>query len=67
LKAIQDKNFKFKDDRVDKPEVYLGADLSLMDNEEVTECWAMSSDNYCAAMGKSIEDGLNKKRLRLPN
>ena len=66
LKAIQDKNFKFKDDRMDKPEVYLGADLSLMDNEEGTECWAMSSDKYCAAMVKNIEDGLNKKGLRLP-
>ena len=66
LKAIQDKNFKFKDDRMDKPEVYLGADLSLMDNEEGNECWAMSSDKYCAAMVRNIEDGLNKKGLRLP-
>jgi len=38
LKAIRNKNFKFKDDKMDKPEVYLGADLSLMDNEEGVEC-----------------------------
>jgi len=62
LKAIQNENFKFKDDKMDKPKVYLGADLSLIDNEEGIECWAISSDKYCAA----IEGGLNKKGLRLP-
>jgi len=51
---------------MNKPEVYLGANLLLMDNEEDTECWAMSSDKYCTAMVNNIEDGLNKKGLRLP-
>ena len=67
LKAIQGKNFKFKNDKMEKPENYLGADLSSLDNAEGTECWAMSSDRYCAAMVKNIEDGLNRRGLRLPS
>ena len=32
MKGIQS-NFKLKDDNMEKPGVYLGADLSTMDNE----------------------------------
>ena len=46
--------------------MYLGAELSPMDNEQGIECWAMSSDKYCADMVKNIEDSLKKKGLRLP-
>ena len=51
---------------MEKPEVYLGAELSSMDNDQGIECWAMSSDKYCAAMVKNIKDSLKKKGLRLP-
>ena len=51
---------------MEKPDVYLGADLSPMDNEQEDECWSMSSDKYCAAMVKNVEDTLAKKGLRLP-
>ncbi len=51
---------------MDKTEIILSADLSLMDNEEGIECWAMSSNKYCAAMVKNMEDGLNKNGLGLP-
>ena len=37
-----------------------------MDNDQGIECWAMSSDKYCTAMVKNIEDSLKKKGLRLP-
>ena len=67
LKSIQSKNFKFKNDKMEKPENYLGADLSSLDNEEGVECWAMSSDKYCAAMVKNVEDSVSKKGLRLPS
>ena len=66
MKGIQSK-FKLKDDKMEKPDVYLGAELSSMDNERGDECWAMSSDKYCAAMVANIEDILAKKGLRLPS
>ena len=33
--------FKLKNDKIDKPEVYLGTELSSMDNEQGIECWAI--------------------------
>ena len=65
LKQIQAK-FKLKDDKMDPPETYLGGDLSIIDNVNGEECWAMSSDRYCAAMVTNIETTLSKKGLRLP-
>ena len=36
-----------------------------MTNEDNGECWAISSDPYCAALAKQIESVLGKKGLRL--
>ena len=58
--------FNLKDDKMEKPDVYICADLSTMDNEKGYKCWAMSSDKYCAAMVKNVEDTLANKGLRLP-
>ena len=66
LKQIQAK-FKLKDDKMDPPDTYLGGDLSKMDNIQGEECWAMSSDRYCAAMVNNVEETLKKKGLRLPS
>lgn len=66
LKGIASK-FKLKDDKMEEPDIYLGASLSKMTNEEGRECWAISSDKYCAAMVKNVEDVLEKKGLRLPS
>jgi hypothetical protein len=66
LKGIQSK-FKLKDDKMEVPDTYLGADLSEMDNEDGDICWAMSSDKYCQALVKNVEDVLSKKGLRLPS
>ena len=65
MKVIQSK-FKLKDDKMEKPDVYLGADQSTMDNEQRDEFWAMSSDKYCTVMVKNVEETLTKKVLRLP-
>ena len=65
MKGIQPK-FKFKDDKMDKPDVYLGAELFTMDNKQGDKCWAMSSDKYCAAMVNNVKDTLAKKGLSLP-
>ena len=43
MKGIHSK-FKLKDDKMGKPDVYLGAELSTMDNKQGDECWAISSD-----------------------
>ena len=51
---------------MEKLDVYLGAELSTMDNEQGRKCWAMSSDKYCAAMVNNVEETLAKKGLRLP-
>jgi hypothetical protein len=64
LKQIQN-NFKFKDDKMEEPESYLGGDLSKIDNVEGKPCWSMLSDKYCSAMVKNVEHILQKKGLRL--
>ena len=41
MQGIQ-KKFKLKDDKIEPPEMYLGAGLTKMNNETNHECWAMS-------------------------
>ena len=61
------KKFKLKDDKIEPPEMYLGAGLSMMMNETNHECWAMSSDSYCKAAVANVEEALKKEGLRLPS
>ena len=44
LKSVQD-TFKFKDDKIDKPDIYLGAQLDMM-SVDGFEGWTMSSEKY---------------------
>ena len=64
MKQIQ-ANFKFKDDKMEEPDSYLGGELSKIINIDGQSCWSMSSDKYCAAMIKNVESILMKKGLRL--
>jgi len=66
MEGIQ-KKFKLKDDKIEPPDMYLGAGLTKMHNESNLECWAMSSDQYCAAAVANVTESLNKKGLRLPS
>ena len=66
MEGIQ-KKFKLKDDKIEPPDMYLGAGLTMMHNESNLECWAMSSDQYCAADVANVTESLNKKGLRLPS
>ena len=59
--------FKLKDDKIDPPDMYLGTGLTKIYNESNLECWAMSSDQYCAAAVANVTESLNKKGLRLPS
>ncbi len=58
--------FKLKKDKMDEPDVYLGAELSKMENEDGDLCWAMSSEKYCTAFIANVNESLAKKGLRLP-
>ena len=66
LEQIKQK-FKLKNDKMEIPKNYLGADLSQLDNEDGDSCWGMSSDRYCHSLITNIEDVLAKKGLRLPS
>ena len=66
LGRIKEK-FKLKNDKMQVPDNYLGADLSRLDNEDGDLCWGMSSDKYCQSLLTNIEDVLAKKGLRLPS
>ena len=52
LGSVQTK-FKLKEDKMEPPEVYLGAGMTQMDNDDGDLCWAMSSDKYCTSWGIS--------------
>ncbi len=66
MKSIQSQ-FSLKDDKMEKPKNYLGADMSEMYNADGDSCWAMSSDKYCQALVKNVEADLEKKGIRLPS
>ena len=64
LKSVQD-TFKFKDDKIDKPDVYLGARLDKM-SVNGFEGWTMSSEKYVKAAIENIEQMLAESNQRLP-
>jgi len=68
MKSVQSK-FKLKDNKMEKPENYLGADMHEIYNADGDLCWAMSSDKYCQALVKNVEADLEKKGkgVRLPS
>ena len=65
MEAIQNKSNP-KDDKIAKPEVYLGSGLEEMTNDHGTECWSMSSEAYCKTAIKNVEDKLAKEVRQLP-
>ena len=65
MQSIQSK-FKLKGDKIEPPEMYLGALLSQFENEDGIKCWSMSSEKYCEAAVKNVEDELDKHGLKLP-
>ena len=50
LRGLQS-TFKLKDDKVEEPEMYLGAQLGKMQIDGA-DCWTMSSDKYVSAAVK---------------
>ena len=41
--------FKLKDDKVEVPDMYLGATLGQVETKTGTKCWSMSSEKYVKA------------------
>ena len=66
MNGIKEK-FKIKNDKIEEPDIYLGASITKMMNNNGSECWAMSSDSYCSSLVKNVEESLQKKGLRLPS
>ena len=64
LRGLQ-ATFKLKDDKIEKPDMYLGAQLDQM-FIDTSECWTMSAEKYVQASIKNVEEALAKKGLRLP-
>ena len=64
LKSVQ-ATFKFKDDKIDKPDVYLRAQLDKM-SVDGFEGWTMSSEKYVKAAIENIEKTLAKTNQHLP-
>ena len=52
-------NFTPKDDKVEKPDIYLGALLDNMATADGVECWKMSPEKYCKSAVKNVEKTLN--------
>ena len=64
MKGIQ-ATFKLKDDRIEKSESYLGAQLMTKIIDGV-ECWAMTSEQYIKAAIARVEAKLAESGQRLP-
>ena len=66
MRSIQVK-FKIKNDKMEEPDTYLGADISKFENDDGCLCYAMSSDKYCAALVENVTGTLGKKGRELPS
>ena len=65
LKAVQ-VIFKLKDDKIEPPDMYLGATLSVMEDDSI-QGWCMSSDKYVKAAIENVEKELQGVNQRLPS
>ena len=65
LKAVQ-AIFKLKHDKIEPPDMYLGATLSMMEDNGI-QGWCMSSDKYVKAAVENVEQELARVSQRLPS
>ena len=57
--------FKLKNDRIEAPELYLGAKLQEKSINGY-KCWTVTRQDYVKAAVKNVEDAIKKTRRRLP-
>ena len=65
LKVVQ-AIFKLKDNKIEPPDMYLGAALSIMEDDGV-QGWCMTSDKYVKAAVENVEQELARVNQRLPS
>ena len=65
LKAVQ-AACKLKDNRIEPPDMYLGATLSVMEDDGV-QGWCMTSDKYVKAAVENVELELSRVNQQLPS
>ena len=65
MKRIQE-DFKLKDDKLEPPDVYLGATLADMKLESGKYCWTMLPEKYVKAAVSNVEEDLARSGKRLP-
>ena len=65
LQALQ-KYFKLKEDKIEQPDMYLGAEIGKMQSEG-GEFWTMSGEKYVKSAVKNLEDVLATRGHRLPS
>lgn len=58
--------FKLKDNKIETPDMYLGAQLDKMMIGDA-ECWTMSAEKNVIVSVKNVEEVLAKRGLRLPS
>ena len=64
LTEIQ-RTFRFKNDKIEAPEYYLGAKLQEKAINSV-KCWTITSLDYVKAAVKNVEEAIKRTRRRLP-
>ena len=65
LKAVQ-AIFKLKDDKIEPLDMYLGAALSVMEDNGIQD-WCMTSEKYVKAAVENVEQELARVNQRLPS
>ena len=60
-------NFTLKDDKFEKPNIYLGASLDKMPTADGVECWTMLPEKYCKADVQNVKKVLKNHGQRLPS
>ena len=64
LQEIQS-TFKFKNDKIEEPEFYLGAKLQRKPLNGL-QCWTITSQDYVKAAVRNVEEALKKSGRKLP-
>ena len=65
LQEVQ-RDFKFKNDEIAPPDMYLGGQVQRMSSADGVQGWALSSEKYVKSAIENDEQELEKKGLRLP-
>ena len=63
IKAV----FKFKGDKTEVPDMYLGALIQKVETGDGTECRMMSADKYVKSAVENVELKIAKSNCRLPS